>query len=132
MKRGESYKKYGKATNCQNGRGGSWANNVYQIEGEIPIKLYHSMFELQLNWERTTPFHGQKLILNFICTPIFKTSKNNPFFAWVTRVFYIMISKKVLFWKNMQFSLSGPQENICSPIYQLTKSLAASPFICNS
>ena len=25
------YKKYGKATNCNGGKGGGWANDVYQI-----------------------------------------------------------------------------------------------------
>ena len=29
----ERYKKYGKATNCKNGKGGAWANDVYQIGG---------------------------------------------------------------------------------------------------
>ena len=31
----DTYKKYGKATNCANGRGGYWANDVYQITGEV-------------------------------------------------------------------------------------------------
>ena len=30
-----NYKKYGKATNCRNGKGGGWANDVYRITGAI-------------------------------------------------------------------------------------------------
>ena len=30
---GDQYKKYGSATNCANGKGGGWANDVYQIKG---------------------------------------------------------------------------------------------------
>ena len=33
MRGGTSYQKYGKATNCRNGKGGAWANDVYQIGG---------------------------------------------------------------------------------------------------
>ena len=28
------YQKYGKSTNCKHGKGGSWANDVYQIGGK--------------------------------------------------------------------------------------------------
>ena len=31
----DTYKKYGKATNCANGHGGLWANDVYLITGEV-------------------------------------------------------------------------------------------------
>jgi len=30
----KNYKIHGIATNCENGKGGSWANDVYFIEGE--------------------------------------------------------------------------------------------------
>ena len=33
------YQKYGKATNCKNGKGGSWANDVYSIGGKSIILL---------------------------------------------------------------------------------------------
>ena len=29
----KGYRKYGKANNCKNGKGGGWANNVYRIIG---------------------------------------------------------------------------------------------------
>ena len=29
----KGYRKYGRAKNCKNGKGGGWANNVYQIIG---------------------------------------------------------------------------------------------------
>ena len=35
MSRSERYQKYGKATNCKYGKGGSWANDVYQIGGKF-------------------------------------------------------------------------------------------------
>ena len=31
------YKKYGRASNCKDGKGGSWANDVYRIIG-IPVQ----------------------------------------------------------------------------------------------
>ena len=34
MRGSTRYQKYGKATNCKNGKGGSWANDVYQIGGK--------------------------------------------------------------------------------------------------
>ena len=34
MRGSTRYQKYGKATNCRNGKGGAWANNVYQIGGK--------------------------------------------------------------------------------------------------
>ena len=30
----ETYKKYGRSTNCNNGKGGSWAQNVYLVTRE--------------------------------------------------------------------------------------------------
>ena len=33
MRGSERYQKFGKSTNCRNGKGGSWANDVYQIGG---------------------------------------------------------------------------------------------------
>ena len=35
MKGSTRYQKYGKATNCKYGKGGSWANDVYLIGGKI-------------------------------------------------------------------------------------------------
>ena len=41
------YQKYGKVTNCKNGKGGSWANDVYQI-GELPVdKIPFTLFPNQ-------------------------------------------------------------------------------------
>ena len=34
MKGSTRYQKYGKSSNCKNGRGGYWANDVYQIGGK--------------------------------------------------------------------------------------------------
>ena len=31
----KGYRKYGKATNCKNGKGGPWANDVYRITNPI-------------------------------------------------------------------------------------------------
>lgn len=31
----ETYNKYGLATNCANGLGGSWANDVYKLKGNV-------------------------------------------------------------------------------------------------
>ena len=31
------YRKYGKATNCRNGKGGGWANDVYRITGATVV-----------------------------------------------------------------------------------------------
>ena len=41
---GDTYKKYGPATNCANGRGGGWANSVYHggIEKFYSIKFLHN------------------------------------------------------------------------------------------
>ena len=39
---GDVYKKYGKATNCANGRGGGWANDVYQILSKVFQTLLHT------------------------------------------------------------------------------------------
>ena len=39
---GDSYKKYGVATNCANGKGGSWSNDVY----EIMSMFYHAILTL--------------------------------------------------------------------------------------
>ena len=38
MKGGTRYQKYGKANNCKYGKGGSSANNVYQIGGKTSAK----------------------------------------------------------------------------------------------
>ena len=40
------YQKYGKSSNCKNGRGGLWANDVYQVGGKFLIKR-GSHFQLQ-------------------------------------------------------------------------------------
>ena len=34
------YRRYGKATNCRNGKGGAWANDVYRITSPLrrPVK----------------------------------------------------------------------------------------------
>ena len=38
MRGSTRYQKYGKATNCKYGKGGSWANDVYQIGGKQMIR----------------------------------------------------------------------------------------------
>ena len=37
-----SYQKHGKSTECKidTGTGGSWANQVYKMEGEVLMKIY--------------------------------------------------------------------------------------------
>ena len=35
----QTYKKYGTASNCQNGEGGGWANDVYAIKEECKFVL---------------------------------------------------------------------------------------------
>ena len=40
------YRKYGKASNCKNGKGGPWANDVYRITNPIKPALPKGMIIL--------------------------------------------------------------------------------------
>ena len=47
------YRRYGKATNCKNGKGGPWANDVYRITSPLrrpvkPVKPVKRKYQLWL------------------------------------------------------------------------------------
>ena len=48
------YQKYGKATNCANGKGGAWANDVYLITAPGKISTFHGsdykVFVFRMVW----------------------------------------------------------------------------------
>ena len=63
------YRKYGKAGNCKNGKGGPWANDVYRITNPIKPALPKGIFTVE------TQAMGVTLIRIIIITKFYRLAQ---------------------------------------------------------